>query len=169
VQLQDGSSGDDFGKDSVERDERRLTELGRRTVEMFVLAHLYTYVNSKPGHHTMAPYTRDVAVTLADWRSAALVCCMLSLTCGRFLMRWSVLKVVGRNRWFCFSLFRSFFAVGFFEGVGRGHHIFELMHSAQRTLMDLQLAAREVVEILRGLAFRAQDCEGRGRCLWTGC
>lgn len=43
-QLQDGSSGDDFGKDSVERDERRLTELGRRTVEMFVLAHLYTYV-----------------------------------------------------------------------------------------------------------------------------
>jgi hypothetical protein len=26
----------------VERDEQRLTELGRRTVEMFVLAHLYT-------------------------------------------------------------------------------------------------------------------------------
>lgn len=46
-QLQDGSSGDDFGKDSVERDERRLTELGRRTVEMFVLAHLYTYVPFK--------------------------------------------------------------------------------------------------------------------------
>lgn len=46
-QLQDGSSGDDFGKDSVERDERRLTELGRRTVEMFVLAHLYTYVSFK--------------------------------------------------------------------------------------------------------------------------
>ncbi|XP_024401226.1 uncharacterized protein [Physcomitrium patens] len=42
TKLQDGSSGDDFGKDSVERDERRLTELGRRTVEMFVLAHLYT-------------------------------------------------------------------------------------------------------------------------------
>ncbi|KAG6550159.1 hypothetical protein Mapa_008116 [Marchantia paleacea] len=38
----DVGSGDDFGKDSVERDERRLTELGRRTVEMFVLAHLYT-------------------------------------------------------------------------------------------------------------------------------
>lgn len=42
VLLQDGSSGDDFGKDSVEQDERRLTELGRRTVEMFVLTHLYT-------------------------------------------------------------------------------------------------------------------------------
>ncbi|XP_073394018.1 uncharacterized protein [Physcomitrium patens] len=42
TKLQDGSFGDDFGKDSVERDERRLTELGRRTVEMFVLAHLYT-------------------------------------------------------------------------------------------------------------------------------
>ncbi|KAL3678706.1 hypothetical protein R1sor_021662 [Riccia sorocarpa] len=38
----DVGSGDDFGKDSIERDERRLTELGRRTVEMFVLAHLYT-------------------------------------------------------------------------------------------------------------------------------
>lgn len=44
-ELQDVGSGEDFGKDSVERDERRLTELGRRTVEMFVLAHLYTYVS----------------------------------------------------------------------------------------------------------------------------
>jgi hypothetical protein len=38
----DISAADDIGKDSVERDEQRLTELGRRTVEMFVLAHLYT-------------------------------------------------------------------------------------------------------------------------------
>ncbi|CAM6009525.1 unnamed protein product [Sphagnum balticum] len=38
----DGIGGDDVGKDTVECDERRLTELGRRTVEMFVLAHLYT-------------------------------------------------------------------------------------------------------------------------------
>ncbi|CAK9237092.1 unnamed protein product, partial [Sphagnum troendelagicum] len=38
----DGTGGDDVGKDTVECDERRLTELGRRTVEMFVLAHLYT-------------------------------------------------------------------------------------------------------------------------------
>ncbi|XP_022739701.1 MATH domain-containing protein At5g43560-like [Durio zibethinus] len=38
----DGNSGEDFNKDSIERDERRLTELGRRTVEMFVLAHIFS-------------------------------------------------------------------------------------------------------------------------------
>ncbi|KAH7297241.1 hypothetical protein KP509_26G060700 [Ceratopteris richardii] len=38
----DGCPGDDFGKDTMERDERRLTELGRRTIEMFVLAHLFS-------------------------------------------------------------------------------------------------------------------------------
>ncbi|KAI9087443.1 hypothetical protein K1719_030583 [Acacia pycnantha] len=38
----DGNSGDDFNKDSIERDERRLTELGRRTVEIFVLAHIFS-------------------------------------------------------------------------------------------------------------------------------
>lgn len=31
-----------MGRDSVERDERRLQELGRRTVEMFVLSHLFS-------------------------------------------------------------------------------------------------------------------------------
>lgn len=35
-------SDDDYGKDSVDRDERRLAELGRWTVEMFVLSHVYT-------------------------------------------------------------------------------------------------------------------------------
>jgi len=40
---QDGNSGDDFNKDSIERDERRLTELGRRTLEIFVLAHVFRY------------------------------------------------------------------------------------------------------------------------------
>ena len=39
--IQDGSSGEDFNKDSIERDERCLTELGRRTVEIFVLAHIF--------------------------------------------------------------------------------------------------------------------------------
>lgn len=39
--LQDGSLGDDFSKDSIERDERRLTELGRRTIDIFVLAHIF--------------------------------------------------------------------------------------------------------------------------------
>ncbi|CAI9118268.1 OLC1v1019808C1 [Oldenlandia corymbosa var. corymbosa] len=38
----DGCSGDDFNKDSIERDERRLTELGRRTIEIFVLAHIFS-------------------------------------------------------------------------------------------------------------------------------
>ncbi|XP_057957424.1 TNF receptor-associated factor homolog 1a [Malania oleifera] len=38
----DGGSGEDFNKDSIERDERRLTELGRRTVETFVLAHIFS-------------------------------------------------------------------------------------------------------------------------------
>lgn len=38
----DGGSGEDPNKDSIERDERRLTELGRRTVEIFVLAHIFS-------------------------------------------------------------------------------------------------------------------------------
>ncbi|KAM7260483.1 hypothetical protein ACFE04_016224 [Oxalis oulophora] len=38
----DGNSGDDFYKDSIVRDETRLTELGRRTVEIFVLAHIFS-------------------------------------------------------------------------------------------------------------------------------
>ncbi|PWA69015.1 TRAF-like superfamily protein [Artemisia annua] len=37
----DGGSGEEFSKDSIERDERRLTELGRRTIEIFVLAHIF--------------------------------------------------------------------------------------------------------------------------------
>ncbi|XP_073222957.1 TNF receptor-associated factor homolog 1b-like [Cicer arietinum] len=39
----DGNSGEDFNKDSIERDERRLTELGRRTLEIFVLAHIFSH------------------------------------------------------------------------------------------------------------------------------
>ncbi|XP_072951048.1 TNF receptor-associated factor homolog 1a-like isoform X1 [Typha angustifolia] len=38
----DGSSSEELNKDSIERDERRLTELGRRTVEIFVLAHIFS-------------------------------------------------------------------------------------------------------------------------------
>ena len=41
--MKDGNFGEDFNKDSIERDERRLTELGRRTVEKFVLAHIFRY------------------------------------------------------------------------------------------------------------------------------
>ncbi|CAA7041425.1 unnamed protein product [Microthlaspi erraticum] len=36
--------GDEVNKEDIERDERRLTELGRRTVEMFVLAHIFSKV-----------------------------------------------------------------------------------------------------------------------------
>ncbi|XP_024962755.1 TNF receptor-associated factor homolog 1a-like isoform X3 [Cynara cardunculus var. scolymus] len=38
----DGGSGEDFSKDFIERDERRLTELGRRTIEIFVLVHIFS-------------------------------------------------------------------------------------------------------------------------------
>ncbi|KAF7146079.1 hypothetical protein RHSIM_Rhsim04G0189200 [Rhododendron simsii] len=40
----DGGSGEDMSKDSIERDERRLTELGRRTIEIFVLAHVFSKI-----------------------------------------------------------------------------------------------------------------------------
>ncbi|KAJ8764596.1 hypothetical protein K2173_006468 [Erythroxylum novogranatense] len=39
----EGNSGEELNKDSVERDERRLTELGRRTVEIFVLSHIFNH------------------------------------------------------------------------------------------------------------------------------
>ncbi|GFP95889.1 math domain-containing protein at5g43560 [Phtheirospermum japonicum] len=40
----DGSLGEEFNKDSIERDERRLTELGRRTIEIFILAHIFSKI-----------------------------------------------------------------------------------------------------------------------------
>ncbi|KAK8952738.1 MATH domain-containing protein [Platanthera guangdongensis] len=39
----DGCSAEDL-KDSIERDERRLTELGRRTIEIFVLSHIFSII-----------------------------------------------------------------------------------------------------------------------------
>ncbi|AED94981.1 TRAF-like superfamily protein [Arabidopsis thaliana] len=38
----DGNAGEEFSREAVERDDRRLTELGRRTVEIFVLAHIFS-------------------------------------------------------------------------------------------------------------------------------
>ncbi|XP_042473598.1 TNF receptor-associated factor homolog 1a-like isoform X3 [Zingiber officinale] len=38
----EGSSGDESIKDSLDRDERRLMELGRRTIEIFVLVHIFS-------------------------------------------------------------------------------------------------------------------------------
>ncbi|KAK4482447.1 hypothetical protein RD792_009604 [Penstemon davidsonii] len=40
----DGATGEEFSKDSSERDERRLTELGRRTIEIFVLAQIFSKI-----------------------------------------------------------------------------------------------------------------------------
>ncbi|KAL3634513.1 hypothetical protein CASFOL_021567 [Castilleja foliolosa] len=40
----DGSAGEEFNQDSIERDERRLTELGRRTIETFFLAHIFSKI-----------------------------------------------------------------------------------------------------------------------------
>ncbi|XP_022851471.1 MATH domain-containing protein At5g43560-like isoform X2 [Olea europaea var. sylvestris] len=42
--IKDGSAGEEFNKDLIERDERRLTELGRRTIEIFILAHLFSKI-----------------------------------------------------------------------------------------------------------------------------
>ncbi|KAM1304852.1 hypothetical protein ACFX2I_022193 [Malus domestica] len=50
----DGNSGEDFNKDSIERDERRLTELGRRTVEIFVLAHIFSNKIEVAYHESVA-------------------------------------------------------------------------------------------------------------------
>jgi hypothetical protein len=33
--------GEDYAKDSIEKDESRLAELGRRTVEIFTVAHMF--------------------------------------------------------------------------------------------------------------------------------
>lgn len=44
TRTKDGGSGEDFSKDSIERDERRLTELGRRTIEIFVLVHIFSKI-----------------------------------------------------------------------------------------------------------------------------
>ncbi|CAN4120467.1 unnamed protein product [Withania somnifera] len=40
----DGTSGEDFNQDSIECDERHLTELGGRTIEIFVLAHIFSKI-----------------------------------------------------------------------------------------------------------------------------
>ncbi|XP_073277089.1 TNF receptor-associated factor homolog 1a-like isoform X2 [Primulina huaijiensis] len=40
----DVAAGEEFNKDSIERGERRLTELGRRTIEIFVLTHIFSKI-----------------------------------------------------------------------------------------------------------------------------
>uniref|UniRef100_A0A1D1YJH6 MATH domain-containing protein At5g43560 n=2 Tax=Anthurium amnicola TaxID=1678845 RepID=A0A1D1YJH6_9ARAE len=40
--MKEGSCGEESSKDSIQHDERRLTELGRRTVEIFALNHIFS-------------------------------------------------------------------------------------------------------------------------------
>uniref|UniRef100_A0A0A8YCR9 TRAF-like superfamily protein n=1 Tax=Arundo donax TaxID=35708 RepID=A0A0A8YCR9_ARUDO len=40
----DGSSGEEFNKDYIERDDRRLIELGWKTLELFALAHIFSRI-----------------------------------------------------------------------------------------------------------------------------
>ncbi|KZV53687.1 MATH domain-containing protein [Dorcoceras hygrometricum] len=40
----DAAAGEEFNKDSIQSDERRLTELGRRTIEIFVLVHIFSKI-----------------------------------------------------------------------------------------------------------------------------
>ncbi|TMW96306.1 hypothetical protein EJD97_007593 [Solanum chilense] len=40
----DAASGEGTNRDPIQRDERRLTELGRRTIEIFVLAHIFSKI-----------------------------------------------------------------------------------------------------------------------------
>jgi len=35
-----GPETDDYNRDFIERDEKRLADLGRKTVEMYVIAHI---------------------------------------------------------------------------------------------------------------------------------
>lgn len=42
----DGTSGEDSNKESIELDERRLTELGYRTIEIFVLAQIFSKIET---------------------------------------------------------------------------------------------------------------------------
>ncbi|KAG6536317.1 hypothetical protein ZIOFF_001371 [Zingiber officinale] len=48
--MQEGSSGDESIKDSLDRDERRLMELGRRTIEIFVLVHIFSCATTYKRH-----------------------------------------------------------------------------------------------------------------------
>ena len=38
--MRHGPETDDYNRDFIERDEKRLAELGRKTVEMYVIAHI---------------------------------------------------------------------------------------------------------------------------------
>lgn len=43
---------DDYRRDTIERDEKRLAELGRKTVEMYVISHIFTERLEVSSSHT---------------------------------------------------------------------------------------------------------------------
>ncbi|KAF8733357.1 hypothetical protein HU200_014963 [Digitaria exilis] len=52
-------SGEEFNKDSIERDDRRLIELGWKTLELFALAHIFRY---QTFHRIEVAYQEAVAL-----------------------------------------------------------------------------------------------------------
>lgn len=43
-----GPETDDYNRDFIERDEKRLADLGRKTVEMYVIAHIIADLEVEP-------------------------------------------------------------------------------------------------------------------------
>lgn len=53
-----GPETDDYNRDFIERDEKRLADLGRRTVEMYVIAHIIADLEVGP----LVPDTRAMLI-----------------------------------------------------------------------------------------------------------
>ncbi|KAK8555985.1 hypothetical protein V6N13_070057 [Hibiscus sabdariffa] len=65
-QTKERNSGEDFNKDSIERDERCLTELGHRTVEIFALAHIFSNKIQVAYQEAVALQRQEEAALLAE-------------------------------------------------------------------------------------------------------
>lgn len=61
-----GPETDDYNRDFIERDEKRLADLGRRTVEMYVIAHIIA--DLEVGH--LVPNTP--AMLMFTWKLKAM-------------------------------------------------------------------------------------------------
>ena len=46
--MRHGPETDDYNRDFIERDEKRLADLGRKTVEMYVIAHIIADLEVRP-------------------------------------------------------------------------------------------------------------------------
>jgi hypothetical protein len=74
--------GEDYSKDYVERDERRLADLGRRAVEMYIISQIFSElevgpppcmpVDSQPGAYVRLILERQtcIACMYMGWRLA---------------------------------------------------------------------------------------------------